>query len=226
MEITAAGVRTWRNGSGAVQDEPLRNWTSSVTGRTFIVEWRLFIPVLNAWVTARPINDNQEAWLFNTSDVNPRSRPFFSFWDGATRLFDETGRQVGIGMTEYFNLSSPRIRPPSSRRPPKFISRSPHSTPSSSYPAISTRHGNDSTKIAELSPYTGGHTRIYGRPRGASTRSGSRNGSDASSAAVPRGVGVGMGVEMVEMAKLPPLVTMAMAARRRFRARYDTDRET
>ena len=65
MEITAAGVRTWRNGSGAVQDEPLRNWTSSVTGRTFIVEWRLFVPVLNAWVTARPIDDNQEVKSFH-----------------------------------------------------------------------------------------------------------------------------------------------------------------
>ncbi|MCE4555288.1 carotenoid 1,2-hydratase [Pelomonas cellulosilytica] len=112
----ADGSRDWAGGSlrtpgqtdrnfapQEVEMTPLRHWTSPATGGRWPVEWRL----------KSPAGDLRLVAAFDAQEIDARydGRPGSGvlYWEGAARLLDAQGRQLGWG---YLELTGYAGKPP------------------------------------------------------------------------------------------------------------------
>lgn len=106
------GTRDWAGGSlrtpgqpdrsfapGDVAMTPTRHWTSPATGTRWPVEWRL----------SSPAGDMRLAAAFDAQEIDARGSSGLVYWEGAARLMDAAGREIGWG---YLELTGYAGRPP------------------------------------------------------------------------------------------------------------------
>lgn len=75
---------------------PGRRWTSASSGASYPVEWRLQTPEGGFQVVA--LLDNQE--------LDSRGSTGSIYWEGLSRLLDDTGRPIGRGYLEMTGYAS------------------------------------------------------------------------------------------------------------------------
>lgn len=78
---------------------PTRHWTSPATGGRWPVEWRLQSPAGEMRLVA----------AFDTQEVDARRSSGLVYWEGAARLLDAAGREIGWG---YLELTGYAGKPP------------------------------------------------------------------------------------------------------------------
>jgi len=106
------GRRDWAGGSlrapgqadrnfapAEVEMTPERHWTSPATGTRWPVEWRLKSPAGEMRLVA----------AFDAQEVDARRSSGLVYWEGASRLLDAAGREIGWG---YLELTGYAGRPP------------------------------------------------------------------------------------------------------------------
>lgn len=106
------GQRDWAGGSlrapgqpdrsfaaGDVDMTPVRHWTSPATGGRWPVEWRL----------KSPAGDMRLVAAFDAQEVDARRSSALVYWEGAARLLDAAGREIGWG---YLELTGYLGKPP------------------------------------------------------------------------------------------------------------------
>lgn len=106
------GSRDWAGGSLRVPGRPdrsfapqevdmtpLRHWTSPATGGRWPVEWRLRSPAGEMRLVA----------AFDAQEVDARRSSGLVYWEGAARLLDAGGREIGWG---YLELTGYAGKPP------------------------------------------------------------------------------------------------------------------
>jgi predicted secreted hydrolase len=106
------GTRDWAGGSlrapgqpdrsftpGDVVMTPVRHWTSPVTGGRWPVEWRL----------KSPAGDMRLVAAFDAQEVDARRSSALVYWEGAARLLDAAGHEIGWG---YLELTGYVGKPP------------------------------------------------------------------------------------------------------------------
>jgi predicted secreted hydrolase len=106
------GGREWAGGSlrtpgrpdrsfapGEVQMQPLRHWTSPATGARWPVEWRL----------TSPAGEMRIAAAFDPQEIDARGSSGLVYWEGAARLLDPAGAELGWG---YLELTGYAGKPP------------------------------------------------------------------------------------------------------------------
>lgn len=89
---------TWRSSGAAAQTftpdqiewTALRKWRSSRTGVEYPIEWRITIG--SRALTLKPLMDDQEN--------DARGSTGTLYWEGAVRVFDESGKEIGRGYLE------------------------------------------------------------------------------------------------------------------------------
>lgn len=106
------GTRDWAGGSlrapgqpdrsfaaGDVEMTPVRHWTSPATGGRWPVEWRL----------KSPAGDMRLVAAFDAQEVDARRSSALVYWEGAARLLDAAGQEIGWG---YLELTGYVGKPP------------------------------------------------------------------------------------------------------------------
>ncbi|RZJ06781.1 MAG: carotenoid 1,2-hydratase [Rubrivivax sp.] len=106
------GSRDWAGGSlrspgsadrsfapQEVEMTPTRHWTSPSTGGRWPVEWRL----------ASPAGEMRLLASFDEQEVDARRSSGLVYWEGASRLLDAAGREIGWG---YLELTGYVGKPP------------------------------------------------------------------------------------------------------------------
>lgn len=108
----ADGQRDWAGGSlrmagkadrrfnpDEVEMTPTRHWASPATGTRWPVEWRLKSPAGEMRLVA----------AFDAQEIDARSSSNLVYWEGAARLLDAGGREIGWG---YLELTGYAGKPP------------------------------------------------------------------------------------------------------------------
>lgn len=106
------GSRDWAGGSlrtpgsadrsftpNEVDMTPTRQWTSPATGTRWPVEWRLKSPAGEVRLVA----------AFDAQEIDARASSGLVYWEGAARLLDGAGREIGWG---YLELTGYAGKPP------------------------------------------------------------------------------------------------------------------
>ena len=78
---------------------PTRHWTSPATGTRWPVEWRLHSPAGEMRLLA----------AFDAQEIDARLSSGLAYWEGAARLLDAAGREIGWG---YLELTGYAGKPP------------------------------------------------------------------------------------------------------------------
>lgn len=78
---------------------PLRHWVSPATGAHWPVEWRL----------QSPAGEMRIAAAFDAQEMDARRSTGLVYWEGASRLLDAAGREIGWG---YLELTGYAGKPP------------------------------------------------------------------------------------------------------------------
>jgi len=86
----AADGRLRRFGNGELQFAPQRRWRSELSGAHYPVQWRI----------ASPLGELTLEALFEAQEVDARRSTGMVYWEGAARLGDSRGRQLGLGYLE------------------------------------------------------------------------------------------------------------------------------
>jgi predicted secreted hydrolase len=86
-------------GPDQVRWEPVRHWRSARTGIRYPVEWQVVVGQRR--LVLHPLMDDQEN--------DARGSTGTIYWEGAVRVFDEHGRQIGRGYLELTGYG-PRMR--------------------------------------------------------------------------------------------------------------------
>lgn len=106
------GSRHWAGGSlrapgrpdrsfapAEVDMRPLQHWTSPATGGRWPVAWRL----------ASPAGEMRLEAAFDAQEIDARGHSGLVYWEGAARLLDAAGREIGWG---YLELTGYVDKPP------------------------------------------------------------------------------------------------------------------
>lgn len=106
------GSRDWAGGSvrtpgrpdrsfaaNEVAMTPMRHWTSPATGGRWPVEWRL----------SSPAGEMRLVAAFDAQEVDARRSSALVYWEGAARLLDAAGQEIGWG---YLELTGYLGKPP------------------------------------------------------------------------------------------------------------------
>lgn len=99
----ADGSTLWSGGSWRAADGSLRSFSNGELGFSPLRQWRSTLsraqyPV--EWQIASPLGELKLAALFDAQEVDARRSTGMVYWEGAARLSDKQGRQLGLGYLE------------------------------------------------------------------------------------------------------------------------------
>lgn len=88
LRLADGSQRSFPNGE--LRFTPVRQWRSDLSNAQYPVQWRI----------ESPLGELMLAGLFDAQEVDARRSTGMVYWEGAARLSDSQGRQLGLGYLE------------------------------------------------------------------------------------------------------------------------------